>query len=208
MPRRHVVIGLALTTALLTGAGLAAATATATTPATPRTPEPAHGGTITVTPPRANPDGARTLGQGVRAGVVRITSLYGPTPGQCLDADANAGGNGTKVQVWKCNLSAQQAWISWENGALESSRFRGMCLDADTNGGGHNGTRVQLWQCNGSAQQRWFTLSGDLAIYNNLYYSGGDTVLDRDNNVPGDGARAQLWGKNYQSQQWWRVDAV
>ncbi|MCD9145014.1 RICIN domain-containing protein [Streptomyces albireticuli] len=200
MPHRHLVIGIALTSALLTGTGLATAT--------PLTPAAPHGRTTTAAPLPTAPEGARTLGQGIRAGVVRIASLYGPTPGQCLDADANAGGNGTKVQVWKCNLSAQQAWISWESGALESTRFRGMCLDADTNGAGRNGTKAQLWECNGSSQQQWYTFAGDLAVYNGRFFNNGNTVLDRDNNVPGDGAWAQLWEKNFQSQQWWRVDAV
>ncbi|AZQ69946.1 MULTISPECIES: RICIN domain-containing protein [Streptomyces] len=202
MSPRHAVIGLTLTTTLLTGTGLATATAA------PRDTRPADTGTAAATSLQRAHQGALTLGARVQAGVVRIASLYGRTPGQCLDADANAGGNGTKVQVWACNGSGQQAWISWDNGALESVRFRGMCLDADTNGGGRNGTRVQLWQCNGTAQQRWFGFRNDLALYNDLFYNGGNTVLDRDTNVPGNGAQAQLWAKNFQSQQWWRVDAA
>ncbi|MFG2181661.1 RICIN domain-containing protein [Streptomyces abikoensis] len=200
MSPRHVVIGLTLTTTLLTGTGLATATAA------PRDARAADTGDAAATSLRRARQGALTLGARVRSGVVRIVSLYERTPGQCLDADANAGGNGTKVQVWKCNGSGQQAWISWDNGAVESVRFRGMCLDADTNGGGRNGTRVQLWQCNGTAQQRWFGFRNDLALYNDLFCNGGNTVLDRDTNVPGDGARAQLWAKNFQSQQWWRID--
>ncbi|MEV4740655.1 ricin-type beta-trefoil lectin domain protein [Streptomyces sp. NPDC049555] len=202
MPRRRVVLGIALATAALTGTQIATATAT------PRAAHPAGGAAAAAASTHRLPDGARALGPQAWPGVVRIASLYQPTPGQCLDADANAGGNGTKVQVWQCNKSAQQAWISWGDGSLESVRFRGMCLDADTNGGGRNGTRVQLWQCNGSAQQRWYTYSGDLAVYNGLFYNNRNTVLDRDTNVPGDGAQAQLWGKNFQSQQWWRVDSV
>ena len=34
---------------------------------------------------------------------------------------------------------------------------------------------------------------------------GGNIVLDRDANVVGNGARVQLWQKNFQSQQWWNI---
>ncbi|MDH6108169.1 hypothetical protein P3T36_007106 [Kitasatospora sp. MAP12-15] len=157
--------------------------------------------------------GRLTLGQNAahRSGAatgtyVRINSLYRVTPGQCLDADATNGGNGTKVQAWGCNGSTQQEWISWDNYSIESVRFPGMCLDADTNGGGANGTRLQLWQCNGSTQQQWFMRSGDLAIYNERFNNNLNTVVDRDANVPGNGAQAQLWQKNFQSQQWWQIN--
>ncbi|MFE4480653.1 MULTISPECIES: RICIN domain-containing protein [Streptomycetaceae] len=136
---------------------------------------------------------------------VRIYSLYRGTTGQCLDADATNGGNGTRVQVWGCNGTAQQEWFLSTDGSLENVRFPGMCLDADTNGGGGNGTRVQLWQCNGTTQQKWYHPSGDLAIYNVRYNNGNNTVLDRDINVAGDGAQTQLWVKNFQSQQWWDI---
>lgn len=136
---------------------------------------------------------------------VRIDSLYTVTTGQCLDADATNGANGTKVQTWGCNGSAQQEWISWSDYSIESVKFPGMCLDADTNGGGANGTKVQLWQCNGSTQQQWFVRANDLAIYNEHFNNNLNTVLDRDTNVPGNGAKAQLWQKNYQSQQWWSI---
>ncbi|MFJ4090521.1 RICIN domain-containing protein [Kitasatospora sp. NPDC089913] len=143
--------------------------------------------------------------QAVTGTYIRINSLYSVTSGQCLDADANNGGNGTKVQVWGCNGSTQQEWISWSDYSIESVRFPGMCLDADTNGNGGNGTRVQLWQCNGATQQKWFVRANDVAIYNSRYNNGYNTVLDRDTNVSGNGAQAQLWQKNYQSQQWWRI---
>ncbi|MBV9024451.1 MAG: ricin-type beta-trefoil lectin domain protein [Streptomycetaceae bacterium] len=139
---------------------------------------------------------------------VVIHSLYSRTSGQCLDVDINAHGvNGNKVQVWACNGSAQQRWIAWNDYSVESVKYPGMCLDADTNGQGANGTKVQLWRCNASTQQKWYTRANDLAIYNWRFNNNNNTVLDRDNNVPGNGAKVQLWAKNYQSQQWWRVTA-
>ncbi|WP_327071365.1 RICIN domain-containing protein [Kitasatospora sp. NBC_01302] len=136
---------------------------------------------------------------------VRIYSLYRPTPNQCLDADATNGGDGTRVQAWACNGSTQQEWLLSTDGSLQNVRFPGMCLDADTNGAGNNGTRVQLWQCNGTTQQEWYHPSGDLAIYNVRFNNNNNTVLDRNATVAGNGAPAQLWAKNFQSQQWWDI---
>ncbi|MFI5669934.1 RICIN domain-containing protein [Streptomyces sp. NPDC051704] len=137
---------------------------------------------------------------------VRITNDFAKRPTtQCLDVDANGGGNGTVVQVWQCNGTTQQRWYLWNNGALESYRFPGKCLDADLNGGGNNGTKVQIWDCNNTPQQSWSHPSGDRAIYNARFYGGGNIVMDRDANVLGNGARVQLWQKNFQSQQWWDV---
>ncbi|MCC0093800.1 ricin-type beta-trefoil lectin domain protein [Streptomyces flavotricini] len=137
---------------------------------------------------------------------VRITNDFAKRPTtQCLDVDANGGGNGTVVQVWQCNGTTQQRWYLWNNGALESYRFPGKCLDADLDGAGSNGTKVQIWDCNSTPQQSWSHPSGDRAIYNARFYGGGNIVMDRDANVLGNGARIQLWQKNFQSQQWWDV---
>lgn len=146
---------------------------------------------------------AKSIGT-AQAGWVVIHSYYG-SGRQCLDADANTGGNGTKVQVWDCNYQPQQLWWA-ENGFLINGKFQTKCLDADTNGGGRNGTKVQLWDCNWQSQQRWWTRTNDLAIYNERFLNNWNTVLDRDTNVPGNGARAQLWQKNFQSQQWWWIE--
>ncbi|MFJ9434161.1 RICIN domain-containing protein [Streptomyces sp. NPDC101490] len=137
---------------------------------------------------------------------VRITNDFAARPTtQCLDVDANGGGNGTVVQIWQCNGTSQQRWYLWNNGALESYRFPGKCLDADLNGGGRNGTKLQIWDCNNTPQQSWSHPAGDRAIYNARFYNNGNTVVDRDANVLGNGARVQLWQKNFQSQQWWDV---
>ncbi|WP_052441896.1 RICIN domain-containing protein [Streptacidiphilus anmyonensis] len=213
---------IATAAAALALAGSTALAATST--ATAATAHAGPGATATASARAPMPAGALTLGEaatGAHAKVLHhaagrvnpaatwqvtviIKSLYTVTPGQCLDADANNGADGTKVQVWRCNGSAQQLWNQYSDGRLESVRFPGMCLDADATNGG-NGTRVQLWQCNGTTQQVWFTRPNDAAIYNQRFYNNYNTVLDRDATDTGDGARAQLWTKNWQSQQWWDV---
>jgi len=142
--------------------------------------------------------------QSASAAWVRLHSLYG-NGGQCLDADANNGANGTRVQVWTCNGSSQQEWFSTDDGFLINGRFQSMCLDADLNGQGNNGTVLQLWQCNGSSQQQWGFRANDLAMYSIRFLNNFNTCVDRDTNGPDNGARAQLWQKNFQPQQWWEV---
>ncbi|MBM7773220.1 hypothetical protein JOD54_003424 [Actinokineospora baliensis] len=48
---------------------------------------------------------------------------------------------------------------------------------------------------------------GDVALYNIRFSNNDNTVVDRDANQPGNGARAQLWAKNFLPQQWWVVEA-
>ncbi|GAA3034725.1 RICIN domain-containing protein [Actinokineospora globicatena] len=171
------------------------------------------GASAAATPPSPLPPGtaitAATLAAAGPAAVyhVRIRSLYG-NGNQCLDADATAGGNGTKVQLWDCNGSTQQTWILYSSyNDFTNLRF-GRCLDADLNGGGANGTKLQLWDCNNTTQQDWYQYSGDQAIYNGRFYNNRNTVLDRDITQAGNGAKAQLWAKNFQSQQWWVIEIV
>ncbi|MFE2474979.1 ricin-type beta-trefoil lectin domain protein [Streptomyces sp. NPDC059389] len=195
--RWTAVTAVAFATVLAATPGAGAAEASAGRP--PAAPRPVYW----TAQPHGVTDAApqRLLNQ-----AVRITNDFAKRPTtQCLDVDANGGGNGTVVQVWQCNGTTQQRWYLWNNGALESYRFPGKCLDADLGGGGNNGTKVQIWDCNNTPQQSWSHPSGDRAIYNARFYGGGGIVMDRDANVLGNGARVQLWQKNFQSQQWWDV---
>ncbi|MFD9562165.1 RICIN domain-containing protein [Streptomyces sp. NPDC059994] len=138
---------------------------------------------------------------GLLSGAGRLKSRFG-YGNQCLDADFDGGGNGTKVQAWTCNGSDQQKWYLYDDWTWENAHFRGMCLDADFDGHGANGTKVQLWSCNGSDQQKWGGRENDLAIYNVRFLNNYRTVLDRDPTTA-NGAQVQLWAKNFQPQQWW-----
>ncbi|WP_229854407.1 RICIN domain-containing protein [Streptomyces filipinensis] len=75
-----------------------------------------------------------------------------------MDADATAGGNGTKVQVWGCNGTTQQQWYHPSGDlAIYNVRFNNgnnTVLDRDTNVPG-NGAQAQLWGRNLQSQQWW-----------------------------------------------------
>ncbi|MFJ1705890.1 ricin-type beta-trefoil lectin domain protein [Kitasatospora sp. NPDC088346] len=71
-------------------------------------------------------------------------------PGKCVDADADSGTNGTRVQLWDCHGGSAQQW-NRANGTLT---HHDSCLDV-TGQGTANGTPVELWTCNGGANQQW-----------------------------------------------------
>jgi hypothetical protein len=126
--------------------------------------------------------------------------------GRCVDADLNTiGSNGTKVQLWDCNRSAQQNWILYGDGTIRSSK-NGKCLDADLNTIGSNGTKVQLWDCNGKLQQKWSISGGTTSATHRIVSQYTYRCVDADlNTIGGNGTKVQLWDCNSQPQQGWRT---
>lgn len=126
--------------------------------------------------------------------------------GRCLDADTSTPThNGTKVQVWRCNLrNTNQWWHFYTDGTLRSAHD-GRCLDADISSPTRNGTKVQLWNCiRGNLNQVWFP-SGAGTIYS----AHDGRCLDRDAAAPPrNGAKVQLWRCNGWSNQRWRLVAL
>lgn len=107
---------------------------------------------------------------------------------KCLDADANNGGNGTRVQLWSCSRAPNQYWRHYPSGRIRNVAFPTMCLDADANQGG-NGTRVQLWSCSNNDNQKWTYTSGG-KYYNRQFHN----YLDADANMNArNGTTIQLW---------------
>ncbi|MFF4132254.1 RICIN domain-containing protein [Streptomyces mirabilis] len=126
--------------------------------------------------------------------------------GRCVDADLNTiGTNGTKVQLWDCNHSAQQNWILYGDGTIRSSK-NGKCLDADLNTIGSNGTKVQLWTCNGKSQQKWSITGGTTSATHRIVSRYSYRCVDADlNTIGSNGTKVQLWDCNSQPQQNWRT---
>ena len=124
--------------------------------------------------------------------------------GRCVDADLGTiGANGTKVQLWSCNLSSQQNWVLYGDGTIRSSRS-GQCLDADLNTIRANGTRVQLWKCNGTMQQKWTITGGSTGGSHQVLSRYSNRCVDADLNTIGtNGTKVQLWDCNGSLQQRW-----
>ncbi|GIG66691.1 type 1 glutamine amidotransferase [Phytomonospora endophytica] len=79
----------------------------------------------------------------------------GPGPivgvgGKCVDVNAGATADGTKIQLWTCNGSAAQRWTV----TGQALTAVGKCLDV-AGGATAEGTKVQLWTCNGTGAQNW-----------------------------------------------------
>lgn len=125
----------------------------------------------------------------------------GGNASKCLDVDINGGGrDGSKVQLWRCNSTAQQGWRLDAGGEIRSVRYPDKCLDADTNGNGADGSVVQIYGCNGQGQQKW-RVGANGWIINDRYNKCLDADLNR---ITSDGAKVQIWGCNGQAQQNWR----
>lgn len=106
----------------------------------------------------------------------------------CLDADVSAGAvhNGTRIQLYACNLQFNQEWF-WTGSYFQNEANSNLCLDADNTHSGQGG-KVQLWACNtttSGANQRW-SWNANNTIQNHwngqclTYHSGifnGSTIL-------------------------------
>src|SRR5579884_1136165 len=64
---------------------------------------------------------------------------------------------GTQVQLFDCNGTGSQAWVSQSNGSLLNPQS-GRCLD-DPNNNEASGDLLQIYDCNGTAAQQ-FRLGG------------------------------------------------
>jgi len=119
-------------------------------------------------------------------GQLNTGSIFNTFNWKCLDADANAGWNGTKVQLWDCNAQSQQIWTLRQDPYLPgyqivNNRFPGMCLNADDSAGTYpNGARVQLWECHDGWSNAVWRLSGNSNNWVLATAARPDMVLDGD----------------------------
>jgi hypothetical protein len=137
---------------------------------------------------------------------------------KCLDADATAGGvNGNKIQIWDCNVQAQQSWTFWETSPgsqvfyITNARYPSKCLDMDLNTFPSDGTKVQLWDCNYQKQQLfylpWMDASGrTLGFHQFTANAATRFVLDADNSHGlANGSKVQLWENLSGKNQFWHI---
>ncbi|MET7423470.1 RICIN domain-containing protein [Dactylosporangium sp. NPDC005555] len=113
--------------------------------------------------------------------------------GKCVDVNAGATANGTKVQIWSCNGTGAQQWTLPGDGTV---RALGKCLDVSASGTA-NGTKVQLWDCNGTGAQQWTYVSGSQALRN----PQSGRCLDDPAASTTDGTQMQIWDCNASNAQ-------
>ncbi len=66
---------------------------------------------------------------------------------------AAATANGTPVQLWDCNGTGSQTWVTRADGTILNPQS-GRCLD-DAGGLQHVGDRLQLYDCNNTPAQQF-----------------------------------------------------
>ena len=112
---------------------------------------------------------------------------------RCLDVAAGSDAAGTPIQLYDCNGSAAQQWISG-SGALHV--FAGSCLDVP-NSALVAGTQLQLYPCNGSGAQQWnVAQNGTIRTTNGLCLEGA-------NGGTANGTRARINSCNGTLAQQW-----
>jgi hypothetical protein len=136
-----------------TGAGTSSGSFTATTPVTRTIPHPYHQpDSCTVAADAQLNNGGNSIHVSIASSstapppLVHAIRGYG---GKCVDDTANGSANGTKVELWTCDMTAAQNW-AFSNGELIHN---GKCMN-DNNGGG-SGSKVILYRCTGAPNELW-----------------------------------------------------
>jgi hypothetical protein len=73
--------------------------------------------------------------------------------GKCLDVHGGLTANGTAVQLFDCNGTGAQAWVTRADGSVLNPQS-GRCLD-DAGGLARSGDRLQIYDCNQTAAQKF-----------------------------------------------------
>ncbi|HKN56579.1 MAG TPA: ricin-type beta-trefoil lectin domain protein, partial [Amycolatopsis sp.] len=73
--------------------------------------------------------------------------------GKCADVAHGGTADHTLVQLWDCNGTGSQTWITQPDGALLNPQS-GRCLD-DPDGTGAAGDRLQIYGCNSTPAQQF-----------------------------------------------------
>jgi Glycosyl hydrolase family 59/Ricin-type beta-trefoil lectin domain len=122
--------------------------------------------------------------------------IAGDDTAECVDDNAGSSANGTAVQMWDCNGSANsQGWTLASNGTID---INGSCLDV-TGASTANGALIEEWTCNGGANQQW------LAVNGMLVNPVSGKCLDDPAFTTTEGTQLDLWTCNGGTNQQWSV---
>jgi chitinase len=124
---------------------------------------------------------------------------------RCLDVDAAASADGTRLQEWECNASVAQSFRVEDLGgglARLVNPSSGKCVDV-AGAGTADGTQLQLWTCNGTSAQSFRledSTNGTLVLRN----SGSGKCVDVNAAATTNGTRVQIWTCNGTDAQRWK----
>ncbi|WNZ14380.1 RICIN domain-containing protein [Streptomyces sp. 11x1] len=142
-----------------------------------------------------SPTGTKKKKPGGSSGSTQVArvSVRSHATGRCIDV-TGAGGDGTPLQIWDCNGSAQQSWRFMSDGTV---RALGLCMDVAWGATG-NGAVIQLATCSGNPAQQFRLNSA-----HDLVNPRADKCVDVKDRQTGNGTRLQLWDCNGRDHQKW-----
>ncbi len=136
--------------------------------------------------------------------------ISNPQSGKVLDVVNGAGDNGTNLQLFQGNKACAQRWKIMKN-EDSSYTFLSACsnkiLDL-VNGYNRDGTNIQLWEANNSSAQRWSLKKIELVKngeYEIVSVLSGDKAIDLAGNRSDNGTNIQLYDRNGDSAQRWKI---
>ena len=139
--------------------------------------------------------GAALVLPGPADAATTIGAVVGGQSGRCIDVPNASQTNGTQVQLYDCNNTANQTWTYTSSKQLQV--YGNKCLDASGQGT-TNGTAVAIWDCNGQANQQW-TVNTDGTITG----AQSHLCLDATGNATANGTLIDLWTCNGGNNQKW-----
>ncbi|KAF9529142.1 ricin B lectin domain-containing protein [Crepidotus variabilis] len=108
-------------------------------------------------------------------------------PSKCMDVRGAVYADGTPVQIYDCNGTGAQKWVSNEDFTKVRVAGTNYCLDAGTNTA--NGVGMKIWTCyDNLGAQEWFASSNKQIIR-----EGTGFCLDLPNGNPANGNQLQTW---------------
>ncbi len=122
---------------------------------------------------------------------------------KCMDDFRSKTANGTKVDIYSCNKTLAQTWVTFPDGSLRRSGGyggvnTGKCLDI-AGMKNANGTKVQLWSCTGAWNQKWSYLKSAHEWVN----PRTGKCLDDPSSSLTNGTQLEIWSCNGGSSQRW-----
>jgi alpha-tubulin suppressor-like RCC1 family protein len=114
---------------------------------------------------------------------------------KCVDDSGDSAVNDTRIVMWDCNGSAEQAWTVAPDGTMQ---VNGKCMDIYRDQKA-NKSMVELWTCTGGANQQWHAVNGTLVN------PASGKCLDDPRFVTTDGTQLEIYTCNGGANQQWTL---
>ncbi|MFI7706170.1 RICIN domain-containing protein [Nonomuraea sp. NPDC049480] len=129
---------------------------------------------------------------------------------RCLDVNAGAAENGTRIQQWACNGALAQQWRPARRATGVFSFVNpksGKCLDVPNgNISVDPGDKAHLWTCNGTGAQDWLPVAVGRSVYVLKPRNNQALCLDVADGSTADGAEARVNPCTNAGTQLWHLD--